>query len=82
MALAGISGAQSYKNPKVPVEDRVRDLVHRMTTEEKINQLRSDSDPKVYTPAISTTGWGFMPIYIWRSKTPAQLAALDERLAR
>ena len=66
--------AQPYKNVNVAVEDRVRDLLHRMTTEEKIAQLRSDSDENVYMPAIKSTGFGFMPIYKWRGKTPAQLA--------
>src|SRR5512138_1459744 len=31
--------AQPYKDPKVPVEDRVRDLLSRMTPEEKFWQL-------------------------------------------
>jgi len=75
IAAAVAVQAQPYKNPNLPVEDRIRDLLHRMTTEEKIAQLRSDSDEKVYMSAITTTGFGFMPIYKWRGKTPAELAA-------
>jgi beta-glucosidase len=31
----------SYKNPKLPVEKRVADLIKRMTLEEKVAQLQS-----------------------------------------
>lgn len=64
-----------YKNPKLPVEQRVQDLLKRMTTEEKIAQLRSDGDPKVFEKPLKTTGFGFIPLYPLRGQTPAQLAA-------
>ena len=37
--LRGASGAEPYRNPKLPVEQRVKDLLGRMTLEEKIEQL-------------------------------------------
>lgn len=40
---------QRYKNPSAPVEDRVRDLLNRMTTEEKIGQLCSPTGWEMYT---------------------------------
>lgn len=39
LSLAIKVSAQPYKDPKVPVEDRVRDLLSRMTPEEKFWQL-------------------------------------------
>jgi beta-glucosidase len=32
---------KDYKNPNVPVAERVKDLMSRMTVEEKVNQIRS-----------------------------------------
>ena len=37
-AFAQLS-AESYKNPRLPVEQRVADLLSRMTLEEKVGQL-------------------------------------------
>ncbi len=39
LSLAIHVSAQPYKDPKVPIEDRVRDLLSRMTPEEKFWQL-------------------------------------------
>jgi beta-glucosidase len=39
--IAYATTAQPYKNAALPVADRVRDLISRMTTEEKAAQLRS-----------------------------------------
>ncbi|MCA1947695.1 MAG: beta-glucosidase, partial [Armatimonadetes bacterium] len=47
-----------YQNPNLPVEARVRDLLGRMTLEEKLAQLRCDGRPEVYEPALKTTGFG------------------------
>jgi len=63
-----------YKNPKLSVDARVQDLLGRMTTEEKIAQLRSDGNPNVFEKPLKTTGFGFIPLYPWRGDTPAQLA--------
>jgi beta-glucosidase len=45
-----------YQNPDAPVEKRVDDLLFRMTLEEKVSQLMSDS------PAIDRLG---VPAYNW-----------------
>ncbi|HYL74233.1 MAG TPA: glycoside hydrolase family 3 C-terminal domain-containing protein [Bryobacteraceae bacterium] len=45
-----------YKDPKAPMQQRVGDLVSRMTLEEKISQLMNDS------PAIDRLG---VPAYNW-----------------
>ncbi|MCX7800155.1 MAG: glycoside hydrolase family 3 C-terminal domain-containing protein [Fimbriimonadales bacterium] len=47
-----------YQDPNLPVEARVRDLLSRMTVEEKLAQLRCDGRPEVYEPALRTTGFG------------------------
>lgn len=70
----------AYKNPHLPVESRVRDLLGRMTTEEKLAQLRSDSEPTTYEPALQTTGFGSLIIYRMRSMDPATLAEELNRL--
>ncbi|MCK9858652.1 glycoside hydrolase family 3 C-terminal domain-containing protein [Paenibacillus sp. ATY16] len=46
----------TYWNPDMPLEDRVRDLVSRMTPEEKLSQLLHDA------PAIERLG---VPAYNW-----------------
>jgi beta-glucosidase len=49
--------AQDYKNPKIPVEKRVTDLLKRMTLEEKVAQLQSThaSRPKLTDDFFSNT---------------------------
>jgi beta-glucosidase len=46
----------SYKNPDLPTEQRVNDLVSKMTLDEKISQLMDSS------PAIERLG---VPEYNW-----------------
>jgi beta-glucosidase len=74
--LTGNSSVQTppYKNPKLPVDVRVKDLLGRMTTAEKIAQLRSDSDPAVLQAALPNTGFGFNIVYRDRASTPADAA--------
>jgi len=49
LALSAGVYAQPYKNPALPIAERVRDLLSRMTTEEKAAQLRStwSAHPKI-----------------------------------
>ncbi|MBN2524601.1 MAG: glycoside hydrolase family 3 C-terminal domain-containing protein [Bacteroidales bacterium] len=46
------SSTETYKNPKLPVEERVEDLISRMTLEEKIRQMidYADSVPRLGIP--------------------------------
>ncbi|MGJ7046184.1 glycoside hydrolase family 3 C-terminal domain-containing protein [Thermoanaerobacterium thermosulfurigenes] len=47
-----MSEAYPYKDPNLPVEERVKDLVSRMTLEEKISQMlhKSPAIPRLDTP--------------------------------
>lgn len=45
-----------YKNPNVPIDVRVDDLLKRMTLQEKLNQLRCDGSQ--WQKYIETTGYG------------------------
>lgn len=74
IALGAGQDTPTYKNSKLPVEQRVQDLLKRMTTQEKIAQLRSDGNPQVFEGPLKTTGFGFIPLYPLRGLTPAKLA--------
>lgn len=57
--MASAAGGQNvplYRDPHVPVERRVEDLLSRMTLEEKVSQMMSDA------PAIPRLG---VPAYNW-----------------
>jgi beta-glucosidase len=41
--LSGCSNQPAYKNTKLTVDERVEDLVSRMTLEEKISQMSDNS---------------------------------------
>jgi len=56
MSLAPAQQAPLYKNPNAPLDKRVEDLLSKMTLEEKISQLTSDS------PAIARLD---IPQYNW-----------------
>ena len=59
LALLPVSHAQSlppYKNPNLPIETRVNDLVSRMTLEEKVRQMQNSA------PAIERLD---IPAYDW-----------------
>lgn len=74
-----------YNNPTIPIEDRVTDLLKRMTIEEKIGQmmlidrksLKSDDDIAAYGLGGLLSGMGSKP----RRNTPAGwLAMINEYL--
>lgn len=48
----------AYKNPQLPVEQRIDDLLKRMTMAEKLNQIRSDIRESVWLEPAKTSGWG------------------------
>lgn len=77
LLLLAVSSGQStpaYKNPRLPVEARVQDLLKRMTVEEKLNQLRAAGSPSEYAKPLATTGFGFFTVADIRGQGPAQLA--------
>lgn len=83
--LAGAAAAQSYlppyRNPALPIEARVEDLLARMTLEEKLNQIRSDRRDEVWKTAAATTGFG--EVYdILRPLSPRDAAELTNRTQR
>src|SRR5260370_16948840 len=47
------SGEVQYLNPKLPIEQRVGDLISRMTLEEKVSQIENSADatPRLGIPA-------------------------------
>jgi beta-glucosidase len=71
-----------YKNPNLPVEQRVQDLLKRMTVEEKLNQLRADGSPSAYEKPLETTGFGFFTVANIRGSRPAELAERLNALQR
>ncbi|KAG8718106.1 hypothetical protein FRC08_005946 [Ceratobasidium sp. 394] len=82
------AGAPLYKNPKAPIEDRVKDLLSRMTLEEKVAQIiqgdingwMNMADPADNTLTYNATGLAQMMQYkagsIW-----AGYSATYEKLA-
>lgn len=73
-----------YKDPSLPIEQRVEDLLSRMTLEEKLWQLRSENDDAAWRKAAQTTGLG-ETFDICRPLTTRQAALLAnevQRLAR
>lgn len=44
LSVVSTTFSQTYKNPKAPVEDRVKDLLSRMTLEEKIDYIGGQDD--------------------------------------
>lgn len=62
IALSTIAVAQGPSRlSRAEVDARVKLLVSRMTVAEKIAQLRSDWTPKLFEPALSSTGFGMIP---------------------
>lgn len=84
VALAAGKPPLPYQNPQLPVEERVSDLLCRMTLAEKLNQVRSDNNDAVWKTAASTTGYGevFDILRPLEPREAAKLANETQRLAR
>lgn len=60
-AAAGARDADLiYKQPNAPIEDRVRDLLSRMTLEEKVAQLQAQATLPAASPGTKTTAMGII----------------------
>src|SRR4051794_24215802 len=46
-----------YETPRLPVRQRVRDLMSRMTLEEKVGQMTQTERAQVYDDATPITTW-------------------------
>lgn len=55
LIILSCSSIEPYKNPRLPVEKRVEDLISRMTLEEKIRQMTdiADSIPRLGIPVYN-----------------------------
>ncbi len=70
-----------YKDPSVSIEDRVNDLLSRLTVEEKVAQLQSSMKRSELEQVISTTGLGgISPIF--RSFTATDAAEKTNALQK
>ncbi|MGB7136049.1 MAG: family 3 glycosyl hydrolase, partial [Acidobacteriaceae bacterium] len=78
LALSSVAlGAQNaapppYKNPSLPIEQRITDLIHRMTLDEKAELLNhmNDGIPRLDVPRWG--GWNQTLHGVW-SKQPTTL---------
>src|SRR6267378_992349 len=88
-ALAGTIFAQAknrgedYRNPKLPVEARVEDLLKRMTLEEKLGQLQCEIRDVDGHDSIITKGIGNLAVVLRRltAKEAAMKANRIQKLA-
>jgi beta-glucosidase len=55
-AASGSVAVPGYKNPRLPIPDRVADLLSRMTLEEKVEQLAPERPKGVIDPTGTFTG--------------------------
>jgi beta-glucosidase len=57
VAAAGGAARAPYENPRLPVKQRVADLLSRMTLEEKVGQMTQTERYQVYDDATPITTW-------------------------
>jgi beta-glucosidase len=91
---AGAAERLPYENPRLPTEQRVADLISRMTLEEKVGQMTQTERYQVFDDETPITAYGLGSILSGGGSTPAentpeawadmvdrfQRAALDTRL--
>jgi hypothetical protein len=56
--VAGAQDVPAYRDAKLPVEDRVADLIGRMTLDEKVAQLEGTGEIKTITCAFESLSKG------------------------
>ncbi|MBI1932635.1 MAG: beta-glucosidase BglX [Ignavibacteriales bacterium] len=76
--------SQTYKNPKANIEDRINDLLNRMTLDEKIEQMQQNTFGNVTDEVLEDVKKGnagsFLNTGGIEEKTKLQKAALESRL--
>jgi beta-glucosidase len=72
IAPAGAIADLPYKNPRLPVRERVADLLSRMTLEEKVGQMTQTERYQVFDDATPITTWKLGSILSGGGSTPAQ----------
>ena len=76
--------SQTYKNPKANIEDRINDLLNRMTLDEKIGQMQQNTFWNVTDEVLEDVKKGnagsFLNTGGIEEKTKLQKAALESRL--
>jgi beta-glucosidase len=69
---AGAADPLPYENPNLPVNERVDDLLGRMTLEEKVGQMTQTERYQVYNDTSPITTYGLGSILSGGGSTPAQ----------
>jgi beta-glucosidase len=72
IGAAPASAAAPYENPRLPVSQRVSDLLSRMTPEEKIGQMTQTERYQVYDDASPITTWNLGAILSGGGSTPTE----------
>jgi beta-glucosidase len=93
-SVAGAAEGLPYEDPNLPIEERVDDLLSRMTLEEKVGQMTQTERAQVYDDATPITTYRLGSILSGAGSTPTpntpeawadmvdrfQVAALETRL--
>ena len=84
------AGPLPYKNKNLPIEERVEDLLNRMTVDEKIAQIRhihsskifnrQELDMKKLTDWAGNTSWGFVEGFPLTGDNCAKSMYLDPKI--
>lgn len=74
----GCLNAQTWKNPNATVDERVKDLMSKMTLEEKISQCSSDipAIPRLGIPAYTWYGEALHGVIAWKCTSFPQNIAM------
>jgi beta-glucosidase len=69
-AVAGAAEVLPYEDPSLPIEERVDDLLSRMTLEEKVGQMTQTERAQVYDDATPITTYALGSILSGAGSTP------------
>jgi len=73
--------APAYKNPAEPVEERVADLLSRMTLEQKVSQMHNSAGEGERACRLYRSKQGEIPVCLWAGplSAPESLSGHSER---